>query len=183
MIMLLGWRNHGRSVRRVMNVLSSMYSQRVKNFWRCQELVQQDLSKSHAQQNWYDKKFHVCAFRVGDPIHVLLPTLTSKLLVQLQEPYQITKRTGRVTYMVDMCNHKKRWRVFHVNMLKEFQVHRAIESSYFTDDIECESDEMLLWQGSTLQDQTDWRTPNWGTGSTVQQILKEFNKVLQNQPG
>ena len=28
----------------------------------------------------------------------------------------------------------------------------------------------------------DWRTPNWGTGSTVQQILKEFNQVLQNQP-
>ena len=74
---------------------------------------------------------------------------------------------GRVTDMVDMCNHKNRWRVFHVNMLKEFQVQRATESSYFTDDVECESDEVLLWQGSTLQDQ-----PMIGEHLTEEQVLQ-----------
>ena len=51
---------------------------------------------------------------------------------------------GKITYMADMHNHKKRWRVFHVNMLKEFQVYRVTESSYFVDDVECESDEVLF---------------------------------------
>ena len=59
---------------------------------------------------------------------------------------------GKVTYMADMHNHKKRWRIFHVNMLKEFQVYRDTESSYFVDDDECESDKMLFTQESTPQD-------------------------------
>ena len=29
------WRNHGRPVRKVMKVLSPMYSQHVRGFWRC----------------------------------------------------------------------------------------------------------------------------------------------------
>ena len=37
-------------------------------------------------------------------------------------------------------------RVFYINMLKEFQVHRAVVSGYFVDDVECENDEMLFWQ-------------------------------------
>ena len=61
---------------------------------------------------------------------VLLPTATSKLLAQWQGPYQVVKRMGKVTYMVDMHDHRKRRRVFHVNMLKTFQIHRLTESSY-----------------------------------------------------
>ena len=86
--------------------------------------------------------------------------------------------------MVDMHDHKKRWRVFHVNMLKEFQVHRAAESSYFADDVESESDEVLFWQEGDPQDQ-----PVIGEQLTeeqvlkLQKILKEFDQVLQNQPG
>ena len=89
-----------------------------------------------------------------------------------------------LSYMVDVHDHKKRWRVFHVNMLKEFQFHRAAESSYFADDVESESDEVLFWQEGDPQDQ-----PVIGEQLTeeqvlkLQQILKEFDQVLQNQPG
>ena len=71
-----------------------------------------------------------------------------------------------------------------VNMLKEFQVHKATESSYFADEVECESDEVLFWQEGTPQDQ-----PIIGQQLTdeqllqLQQILKEFSQVLRNQPG
>ena len=84
------------------------------------ELVQKNPSKSQTQQkNWYDRRSRVREFKAGDPVLVLLPTSTSKLLAQWQGPYQINKCMGKVTYMVDMHDHK-RWRVFHVNMLKEF---------------------------------------------------------------
>ena len=127
------------------SVISYVLSTREK-LLKMSELVQENLSKSQTQQKtWYDKKSRVCEFKLGDLILVLLPTSNSKLLAQWQEPYQVTKRMGKVTYMVDMHDHKKRWRVFHVNMLKEFQVHRPAESSYFADDVDSESDEVLFW--------------------------------------
>ena len=48
---------------------------------------------------------------------------TSKLLAQWQGPYQVVKCMGKVTYMVDMHDQRKRRRVFHVNMLKSFKLH------------------------------------------------------------
>ena len=90
--------------------------------------------------------------------------------------------------MVNMHDHRKRWRVFHVNMLKGFQVHRATESNYFVDNIEGENDEefeeVLFWQDGTPQDQ-----PVIGEQLTneqiqqLKQILSEFDQVLRNQPG
>ena len=59
-------------------------------------------------------------FEVGDTVLVLLPTSTSKLLVKWQGPYQITKLVGLVNYRVDMHDRRKRFRIFHFNMLKLF---------------------------------------------------------------
>ena len=53
---------------------------------------------------------------------VLLPTSSSKLLAQWQGPYQIVEWTGKVTYQVDLHDKRKRQRLYHVNMLKAFQV-------------------------------------------------------------
>ena len=47
------------------------------------ELVQKNPSKSQTQQkNWYDRRSRVNEFKAGDPVLVLLPTSTSKLLPQ-----------------------------------------------------------------------------------------------------
>ncbi len=35
------------------------------------------------------------------------------------------KQTGKVNYLVDMHDHRKKRQVFHVNMLKEFKIHMA----------------------------------------------------------
>ena len=77
------------------------------------ELVQENLSKAQERQKtWYDKGTRVREFVPGDPVLVLLPTSSSKLLAQWQGPYQIVKRVGKVNYLVDMHDHRKR-RVFH----------------------------------------------------------------------
>ena len=98
----------------------------------------------------------------------------------------MVKRMGKVTYMVDMHDHKKRRRVFHVNMLKTFQIHQITESSYLvTDGVgDNEEGDILFWLDGTPDDR-----PLVGQGlnndqrQQLQQILTEFSEVLQNKPG
>lgn len=87
------------------------------------ETVEENLTKVQGKQKrWYDKGARLREFKKGDPVLVLLPTSSSKLLALWQGPYQIMERTGKVTYQVNMHNKRKRCRVFHVNMLKAYQV-------------------------------------------------------------
>ena len=53
-------------------------------------------------ERWYDVKARLREFKAGDPVLVLLPTSTNKLLAQWQGPYQVLERMGQVTYLVDM---------------------------------------------------------------------------------
>ena len=168
------------------SIISYVLSTREK-LLKMSELVQENLSKAQTRQkSWYDKKARVREFQPGHPVLVLLPTSTNKLLAQWQGPYQIVKRMGKVTYMVDMYDHRKRKRVFHVNMLKEFQVHRTTESSYFVDTSgQDDGDEdILFWSDGAPEDQ-----PLIGKQLDkkqllqLQQVLAEYSQVLQNQPG
>ena len=45
---------------------------------------------------------------------------TNKLLAQWQGPYSIVRQVGAVNYEVDMSDKRKRYRTFHINMLKEW---------------------------------------------------------------
>ena len=113
------------------NIISYVLSTRDR-LPKMAELVQENLSKAQARQkSWYDKNARGREFQPGDPVLVQLPTAISKLLAQWQGPYQVVKCMGKVTYMVDIHDHRKRRRVFHVDMLKNFQIHRLTESSSF----------------------------------------------------
>ena len=48
---------------------------------------------------------------------IILPTTNEKLSARWQGPYQVLKRVGKVDYLVDMHDHRKRRRVLHVNLL------------------------------------------------------------------
>ena len=151
------------------------------------ELVQENLSKAQSRQkSWYDRNARVREFQPGDPVLVLLPTSTSKLLAQWQGPYQVVQRMGKVTYMVDIHDHRKRRRVFHVNMLKEFQIHSVTESSYFVTDSggDDEDEDLLFWLDGTPEDKPlIGQELTSGQVEQLHQILSEFSQVLQNQPG
>ena len=80
------------------------------------ELMRNSMEKAKDNQKWwYDKDARLRVFKPGDEVLVLLPTSQEKLLAQWHGPYQIVKRNGRVTYLVDM-HMKKQKRIFHVNM-------------------------------------------------------------------
>ena len=60
--------------------------------WKMTELLQKYLIQSRGKQKaGYDKKAQVREFQVGDPVLILLPTSTSKLLAQWQGSYQVVK--------------------------------------------------------------------------------------------
>ena len=85
-------------------------------------LVKENLGRARKRQKqWYDRNTQSRSFQPGDQVLVLLPILTRKLLAKWQGPYPVLRRVGRVNYEVDMADHRKRKRIFHVNMLRKWQ--------------------------------------------------------------
>ena len=72
-------------------------------------LVQRNMKQAQAQQKrWYDCTARQRVLQEGEKVLVLLPTSTSKLLAQWQGSYMIVKSVGKVNYMVDMVDRRKR---------------------------------------------------------------------------
>ena len=75
-----------------------------------EESLQEILSKAQGKQKtWYDKNVQVREFEPVDPILVLLPTSSSKLLEQWQG---VVKHMGKVNYLIDMHDCRKRRKCF-----------------------------------------------------------------------
>ena len=117
------------------------------------EVVRQNMAEGQKRQKkWYDKEVRLREFKVGDTVLILLPTSTSKLLSRWQGPYQITKRVGLVNYQVDMHDRRKRFRIFHVNMLKEYHLRPPMHTNCFNDEEGTEEEgKVLLCCGMTSQ--------------------------------
>ena len=138
------------------------------------ELVKQNLLEAQRKQKtWYDSHVRSREFRDGDLVLVLLPSSSNKLLAQWQGPYQVVRRCGKVTYMVDMNDKSKRRRIFHVNMLKGFNVHRSAESNYSVEEgsegcLDGSSD-IPVWNekhaggGTKIWTAADWYSVSAGT--------------------
>ncbi len=152
------------------------------------ELVQENLSKAQGKQKrWYDRNARIREFEPGDPVLVLLPTSSSKLLAQWQGPYQVVRSTGKVNYLVDMHNHRKRRRVFHVNMLKEFKIRQKISSNYLvetTAELQGEEEDIVFWKDGEPSDQpTISDHLKADQKEQLNTLMAEFAQVFQNQPG
>ena len=75
-------------------------------------------AQSH-QKKWYDQTARDHTLKAGEKVLVLLPTSTSKLLAKWHGPYEVVKRMGKVTYMVDMADKRKQKRILHINLLRK----------------------------------------------------------------
>ena len=93
------------------------------------------------------------------------------------------KAVGEVNYLVDMGNRKKSKRIFHVNMLKKWQVQES--TGYLMNEVGEEEDEeeILTWDGG------EDGKPKMGEQLTPIQkqelnvLLKKYEGVLQKLPG
>ena len=173
------------NTRRDESVVSYVLSMREK-LKDMSEIVQGNITKEQGKQKqWYDRGARLREFKIGDPVLVMLPTSSNKLLAQWQGPYQVVERMGKVTYLVDMHDRRKRRRVFHVNMLKAFHVRQSVERSYFTEEnIDEEADKEVPVQNDdprgdiSMGDQLDVQQKRELKG-----LLSEYRDVFSNKPG
>ena len=167
---------------RSQNIVSYILLQREK-MEKMQEIVHSNLEKARRQQkSWYDQNSCERSFNPTDQVLVLLPTSASKLRAQWQGPYRIIERRGKVNYLVHMEDHRKKRRVFHVNMLRQwhspvstFQAQEVYDSS--------EEEDIPAWNDS------DGGQAKQGIGLSHKQtqelgeLLREFESLFTALPG
>ena len=175
------WEAHPRSSESVVSYVLSVQERLEK----MSNLAQENLQRSQqTQKRWYDRNARERELKVGDHVLVLLPTSSNKLLAKWQGPYPILEKLGKVTYRVDMFDHVKRKRVFHVNMLRKWQMPES--TALFVDvmDPDVVQGELELWDdenpddGITISQQLSAKQRG-----QLQQLLDGYQDVLQSTPG
>ena len=119
---------------------------------------------------------------------VLLPTSTNKLLASWCGPYAVTRRVSPVNYEVEMADRRRKKRIFHINMLRQWHPPSAVSllaEKVVVPEDETMEDEVLLWDCGKEPDKTPIISSNLSTGEREQMedLLHQFRDVLQNQPG
>ena len=149
-------------------------------------LVEKNLSEAQKQQKrWYDRKAVERSFENGDQVLVLLPSDTSKLLARWQGPYKVLRRVGKVDYLVDMHDTRKRKRILHVNMLQRWYS-PSVTDSFSAEDIadDWEENDVPVWKEGASDQQPKIGTQlNNCQRNELEQLLSEFRSTLQNRPG
>ena len=167
------------------SVVSHVLSMREK-LEKMAELVQENLAKAQKQQKrWYDQNARQRELKAGDQVLVLLQTSTHKLLAQWQGPYQVLKKVGEVGYLVDMHDRRKRRRIFHINMLREWVV--PASTGYWMEEVEeIDEEDVPVWKEGSNE---SFEQAVFGEQlSDVQRreleaLLEEFSEVMQDRPG
>ena len=144
-------------------------------------LVQNNLEKAQkSQKEWYDRHARQRKFEAGDQVLVLLPTTTSKLTARWQGPYAIVKCVGKVNYLVNMQDRRKRHRVFHVNMLKKWCVPSS--NTYLALDEE-DREDIITWKDDEEGEVQFGERLTEEQRKDLKELLREFSMVFQDRPG
>ena len=147
--------------------------------------VQQD------QKTWYDQNSRTRTLSEGSMVLVLLPTSSNKLEAQWQGPYKVLQRVGKVNYLIDMEDRRKR-RLLHINMLREFlPMSSALVCSCWAEeqadaDMDVE-EEIPVWK--PVSSNCNLMPVQFGAQLTEEQrkelraLTEEFTGVLSDKPG
>ena len=138
----------------------------------------------HTQKTWYDKHARSHQLHAGDQVLVLLPTSTNKFLVEWQGPYTVTKQRGKVTYEVHMPEKRKRLKVFHINMLREW--HSPTALSCWTEEIaddEPEGDDIVTWFDPQTSAPQIGQTLSQQQTHDIHSLCTIFSTILKDKPG
>ena len=149
------------------------------------ELVQQNLSRAQdKQKRWYNQTARDRELHPGDQVLMLLPTSTNKLLAQWQGPYQVLQKVGKVNYTVDMHDCRKRKRIFHINMLREFHMPKVFDNCW-TKEVsrEGQDDGIPVWNECPHGQLTMGKELDKAQQKQLQGLLEEFADVLKDRPG
>lgn len=166
------------------SVISHVISIREK-MKRMTGLVRENLTKAQKNQKcWYDRNSVKREFQPKDEVLVLLPTVTNKLLAQWQGPYTIVKKLGKVNYVVDMYDRKKRHRTFHINMLRKW--HTPVHTNMVAEDISepGPDEDIAFWkEGGVAEKPRVGKELNPLQKQEVESLLGEYEDIFQDKPG
>ena len=114
-------------------------------------LVKENLEGAQkAQKAWYNQSARIRTLNNGDLVLVLLPTSSNTLVAQWQGPYKVIKQVGTVNYLINMHNCRKRERLFHINMLREYLPSTPADSTSLWSEGEMsdgdEDNEIPIWK-------------------------------------
>ena len=117
---------------------------------------------------------------------VLLPTSTNKLLAEWCGPYPILRRVNDVNYEINMTDRRKKKRIFHVNMLREWHTPSVVslfaEKSFGETD-----DDVILWDRPTDGDTCEPPIINaqldQAQRNELDGLLQRYSDVLSSHPG
>ena len=170
------------SKRSTESVISHVLAMREK-LTRMTELVHDNLTNAqHRQKKFYDQQAKERELKQGDQVLVLLPATSNKLLATWQGPYEVLKRTGKVNYIVDMHDTRKRKRTFHINMLKKWQIPNV--SSYFADDVSIDVERAQGWKEENQKAKlTIGKHLREKERNDIQELLSKFGSVISSRPG
>eukprot|EP00795_Rhopilema_esculentum_P006818 gene6818-12410_t len=198
---------YGRQVRGPLDILKETWESNEKvpedvvsyvlkmreNLSKMMKIVQENLSTAQRKQKtWYDKKSRVRIFKEGDEVFVLLPTSTNKLQAQWQGPYKVKRQVGPVDYEIDMANRRRRFRIFHVNMLSP--KHTAVDVSYWIAERENSSEDQEENDLVAPSINNEFSKDGWeavkieedlsdSQSRTLHVLLQRFATVLKDSPG
>ena len=156
---------------------------------KLREVVQENLENAQdTQKRWYDRNARHREFSAGDQVLILLPTSNNKLLAEWRGPYSITRKVSDVNYEVQITDGRRRKRIFHVNMLREW--HSPSAASFLAEDVASEEpeniDDVILWDGTGSEDGEQPLLCKELSSSQRQELthlLQQFADVLSSRPG
>ncbi|XP_078694909.1 uncharacterized protein LOC144923898 [Branchiostoma floridae x Branchiostoma belcheri] len=102
--------------------------------WMTEWSLHQKEAMQKKTKTWYDKTAKDREFHLGDQVLVLLPSAASKLQRQWRGPYSIVQKINSVDYKVDTGRRTKRFRIYHVNLLRPWEQPMQIAASAVFED-------------------------------------------------
>ena len=151
-----------------------------KKLEEMRKLARFNLEKAQEKQKaWYDQNARDREFAPNDQVLLLLPSSTSKLTAAWQGPYRVVKKIGKVNYLIEQQNRRKKKHVYHVNLLKKYEPARAM-CCLAEEVIE---EEIPDWRGDTLAQPVMGSHLNETQRAELASILDEFSSSLKSKPG
>ena len=94
---------------------------------------------------------------------------------------------GKVTYLIDMQDKKKRKRIFHVNMLKDYHVREGDgdQGSYFSEEYQEDELEIPSWRGGESEKivRMGEELDSKQRAELTELLLGKFASVMSDKPG
>ncbi|XP_067261173.1 uncharacterized protein [Chanodichthys erythropterus] len=101
----------------------------------CSTAKESLLSAQVAMKRQFDRKTVQRHFKEGDQVLVLLPVVGSVLSARFSGPYEVIKKLSNTDYLIRTPERRKKSRVCHVNMLKEYHVRGSSQAVEKVDEL------------------------------------------------